>query len=178
MAFDLDSGLVAFDPERMKPLPGFPDYLVRDDGAVLSFKSGEMRVLRPTKDKDRRRRIQLWRDGERLHLYVSYCVALAFIGPRPAGHDVDHIDKNCLNDRASNLRYLPTSENRAQGPATSMDRVLKTRGRYRKGSLTADEVVAIRTSGECTADLAKRYGKCKSLIRFIRAGSRWGWLPS
>ena len=38
-------------------------------------------------------------------------VAEAFIGPRPKGKFIDHIDRNPKNNRVSNLRYVTPSVN-------------------------------------------------------------------
>ena len=64
--------------------------------------------------KWRRREIMLSAtDGSRkLRLLKVYAmVAEAFIGPRPAGHDINHKDGNKLNDAANNLEYATRSEN-------------------------------------------------------------------
>lgn len=39
-------------------------------------------------------------------------VAYAFIGERPEGLVIDHIDRNRLNNHVSNLRYITSQENR------------------------------------------------------------------
>ena len=36
---------------------------------------------------------------------------LTFVGPRPEGYQVDHIDRNRLNNRLDNLRYVSKSDN-------------------------------------------------------------------
>lgn len=53
------------------------------------------------------------RKGNRIRLstYVHKLVAEYFIGPRPNGYVIDHIDGNYLNNRADNLRYVSLSEN-------------------------------------------------------------------
>ena len=47
----------------------------------------------------------------RLNTYVHKLVAEMFIGPRPQGYVIDHIDGNYLNNRADNLRYCTKKEN-------------------------------------------------------------------
>lgn len=36
---------------------------------------------------------------------------LAYVGPKPQGHEVDHIDSNTLNNDLTNLQYLSQYEN-------------------------------------------------------------------
>lgn len=42
---------------------------------------------------------------------VHFLVTLSFIGKRPDGFDVDHIDNNRTNSRLDNLRYLSRRDN-------------------------------------------------------------------
>lgn len=44
-------------------------------------------------------------------LALSVMILETFVGPRPEGHDCDHKDFNTLNNRLSNLRWLPALEN-------------------------------------------------------------------
>lgn len=44
--------------------------------------------------------------------YTHRLVMLAFVGECPKGHEVDHIDRNSLNNELSNLRYLLRRDNR------------------------------------------------------------------
>lgn len=52
------------------------------------------------------------RKGSRRTLYIHRAVALTFLGPRPKGYVIDHIDQNRANNRVDNLRYISYSENR------------------------------------------------------------------
>jgi hypothetical protein len=42
--------------------------------------------------------------------HVHQLIALTFLGPRPAGHFIDHIDGDHTNHAAWNLRYLSPAE--------------------------------------------------------------------
>ena len=44
--------------------------------------------------------------------FIHHLVARAFIGKRPTGLVIDHIDRNRLNNHASNLRYTTYRENK------------------------------------------------------------------
>lgn len=59
--------------------------------------------------------VHLYRDDERTVRTVHSVVAAAFIGPRPAGLDVDHRNGLRMDNRAANLRYLTRSENCLDG---------------------------------------------------------------
>lgn len=55
--------------------------------------------------------INLSKDGHQKWLLVHVLVAEAFIGPRPEGLEIDHIDTNKGNARVDNLEYVTRSEN-------------------------------------------------------------------
>lgn len=54
---------------------------------------------------------QLQRDGKRTNYLFHHLVARQFIGERPDGYVIDHIDRNPLNNHISNLRYITQKEN-------------------------------------------------------------------
>lgn len=43
---------------------------------------------------------------------VHSLVALAFLGPRPEGYDIDHRNTDKRDNRLSNLEYVTKSENK------------------------------------------------------------------
>jgi hypothetical protein len=54
---------------------------------------------------------QLQREGKRKNYLIHHLVAEYFIGIRPIGLEIDHIDRNKLNNNVNNLRYVSHGEN-------------------------------------------------------------------
>ena len=57
------------------------------------------------------RYFQLLRNGKRINYFFSHLVAKCFIGEKPEGLEIDHIDINPQNNHVSNLRYISHREN-------------------------------------------------------------------
>jgi len=60
-------------------------------------------------------KITLTKNGKRSHFETHCLVAENFIGPRPKGFVVDHIDGNSLNNNVNNLHYVTSRENTIRG---------------------------------------------------------------
>lgn len=57
----------------------------------------------------------LSKEGRSRTYNVHALVADAFLGPRPEGHVVDHIDYDRGNPDVKNLEYIPHGENLRRG---------------------------------------------------------------
>lgn len=100
---------------------------------------------------------------------VHQLVAETFLGPRPEGLDVRHLDGNPTNNRAENLAYGSRSEN-------ILD-VYRIGRAWRK--LTAEQALDIYKrlqDGERGRDLAKEYGVGEAAISAIKKGRTFAWI--
>ncbi|MFV8242154.1 NUMOD4 motif-containing HNH endonuclease [Mycolicibacterium peregrinum] len=108
--------------EIWKPVTGFIEYsisnharvrseariIVRSDG--IRYRVGE-KILKTTANADGYPTVGLSRDGESQTFYVHDLVAQAFIGDKPEGMEVRHLDDVKADCRPSNLAYGSRSEN-------------------------------------------------------------------
>ena len=105
---------------------------------------------------------------------VSSLVAAAFIGPRPAGHEVAHNDGNSQNNAAENLRYATPAENTADkfkhGTVLRGEQV----GNAKLDAAKVSDLKARLRSGEPGWALAKEFGVSQAQVSQIRNGKRWG----
>lgn len=109
--------------ETWKAIPGFEGlYEVSDLGRVRSLdrevtgKSGSIRklkskILKTGISLDGRLLVQLSKEGKTTMHSVHKLVTLTFIGDRPNGYHICHIDGDSFNNRLSNLKYDTPKEN-------------------------------------------------------------------
>jgi hypothetical protein len=109
-------------------------------------------------------------DGRHACAYVHRLVCEAFHGPAPDGCEVAHGDNDRANPSADNLRWATRREN-----VWDKD----THGTMLRGEavgtakLTEDEVIAIRTDGRTTAEVAADFGISGSWVGTIKRRKAW-----
>lgn len=150
--------------------PRFPGYWVSAAGQIRGVKGS---VLRPDTVKGGYQRVTL--SGKKKKL-VHTLVAEVFLGPIPAGHEVNHKDGVKSNNAVSNLEYTT--------PAQNVRHALDVLGRQRaRGSrngaarLTEAQVEEIRSTfaagGVTRTALGLRFGVDRSTVGRIISGERW-----
>lgn len=109
--------------ETWKPVTDFPGYEVSDLGRVRSYRRSSVpRILKPGHSRGGLKVkgtdlpttclvLTLRRDGKTITKRVHQLVAETFVGPRPDGLEVRHLDGDYTNNRLSNLKYGTKSEN-------------------------------------------------------------------
>src|SRR5690348_3410561 len=99
---------------RIVEIEGYPDYLVTDQGDVISLKYGRRKVMRGMTKKTGYRSVGLCDgSGKVLQRLVHHLVLEAFTGYAPQGMETRHLDGNPQNNRLENLKWGTPSENGA-----------------------------------------------------------------
>lgn len=113
----------AMEEEIWKPIKGYEGrYLASAFGRIKSVRrkawNGYLwheipeRVLRGRYNKRSYAEVTLWRDGKRQDFFVHTLICQSFNGDKPGdGFEVDHIDGNPRNNKASNLRWVSHLDN-------------------------------------------------------------------
>lgn len=120
--------------EEWRPIPGWEElYEISDLGRVRTIGKGKGRrppgrVLCQRYSRDGYLRVRLTRSRCEHNPYVHAVVLAAFVGVRPIGHDIDHLNNDRGDSRLTNLEYVTTSEN--------------VRRSYERRRLLSKEVVA------------------------------------
>ena len=158
-----------------------PDYIVSNDGQVISKRFGRSRVLKPRRNKLGYAHVWISTDAGPRTCKIHRLVAEAFIGPPPTtAHEVNH--KNGIRDdnRSDNLEWVTHRQN-----AQHRFSVLKhgnARGESNgKAKLTITKVREIRArvaAGELQNLVAADCGITATGVWSIVNGNTWAWLDA
>ena len=96
-------------PGEWRPVPEAPGYWVSSDGRVWSAVSQRMISLQ--RPDDRYVKVMIRRDKRPWFTYVHSLVLTAFVGPRPEGHEVCHLNGDETDNRVENLIWGTHSVN-------------------------------------------------------------------
>jgi len=147
--------------EEWRDAPGFPGYIVSNRGRVIGPK-GRLLTLRP--NVNGRIVLSSRRFGKRT---VHSLVCEAFLGERPDGFEIDHIDGDPTNNHLANLEYVTHSENIFREYRSGRAPVGE---KHLQAKLSNSQVSEIRSSEDSHRSLARQFGVSDRLIRMIRKG--------
>lgn len=174
--------------EAWKPIPGYEGlYEVSNLGRVRSLDRVEYYVRGGRKRKGRLlklflshgyKRVVLSVDGKQRKVMVHNLVLSAFVGPRPASFQTNHIDGNKTNNVLENLEWVTARENIMHAVATGLK---DTAGeQHPMAKLTDQQVIEIRAMdalGARRRDLALLFGVKYITIYDIVTRRHWRHLP-
>lgn len=86
------------------------EYFISTDGRCYSEKTQGLKNCKP--ETNGYINYVLMIDGKKQSFFAHELVAKAFIGPRPDGLFIDHIDRVTTNNKLINLRYVTPKQNR------------------------------------------------------------------
>ena len=113
---------------------GYPNYMIYDDGRVWSSTRGKGKFLKPCFDGRGYLKVCLSNDGIPKNMKIHRLVALHYI-PNPDNKpEVDHIDRERLNNNIENLRWATSSENQSNKGIMRIHGAVKFRGVAKKGN--------------------------------------------
>lgn len=117
-------------------------YEVSNLGKIRNASTG--RELKPFTDKlQTYDRVELYEGGISRKFMVHILVAEAFLGPKPKGMEIDHLNTNLHDNRLCNLAYVSQDENR-DNPITKFNyEVSRIRRAIRSGKKSQQDILRL-----------------------------------
>lgn len=148
-------------------------YSISENGLIRNDITGKEKKKRL--DRDGYNVVVLWLgSGKSKYTTIHSLVAIAFLGPRPNGMQVNHKDGVKTNNHYSNMEYVTASENTRHAWKNGLSK--KQLGEsVSSAKLTREQVIFIKHSKGIyrATDLAKKFGVCQSNISHIWANNSW-----
>lgn len=102
--------------ENFKDIVGFEGlYKVSDQGNVIRFINGKWRKVKPWPNGRQYLEVSLSKNGKRRVCLLHRLVAIAFLPIDVYRTQVNHINEDKSDNRASNLEWVTPSENNSHG---------------------------------------------------------------
>jgi hypothetical protein len=167
--------------EKWKKISWHEDYEVSNTGKVRSWRPQGNSRLRPKLARELSQwhlngyfAVSLSVNQKMKNFTVHSLVAEAFLGPKPEGFIVCHIDDNRINNLVSNLKYGTYSEN---GKDAIKNKKLKSGESHPNAKLSDLDVDTIRhlvvSLGKTHREVADIFGVARSTISgIINSGRR------
>lgn len=146
-----------------KAVPGYENYQVSNSGLVRG-RSGK--ILSPS-DSRGYQVLRLSKNAVKQGFSVHSLVLLAFVGPRPQGSVIMHLDHDKKNNHLNNLRYGTQREN-VQMSIQSGNRPGGDGRNCVRGHLLIDKNLIIRKNGytecrRCKLDSQQKWRQSRSM---------------
>ena len=157
--------LSLFDQEIWKWIEGYEGlYKVSNFGRIMNTRKGKQKILMGGTNLRGYKFVILCKNGTQKNHRIHKLVAQAFLPPCPGNHgtsasdwQIDHINEDKSNNRASNLQWLTRTEN----------------GRKSKAKVNKAKVIAIRADTRLQKEIAIEYGISRQLVSQIKKRQCW-----
>jgi hypothetical protein len=171
--------------EEWKVIIEFPDYVISSSGRVKRLIKGQGSRARPNLilkgyiNGAGRRQVELWEKSNRKKLLVHKLVMEAFIGPCPVGMEINHLDRNPLNNFLSNLEYCTPKQNTRHAMENGGGSYFPRGEGNPKSKLTSEDVIEIRnliSEGYSHRCISSLFNVSLGAISEISKKRNWSWL--
>lgn len=153
---------------NIKQIDGFSDYLIHEDGYVMTLKKRVKRLKfghKPTPNGSYYRYVNLWKDGRMYPMTIHRMVAGHFVANPENKPEVNHKDGDKLNNHYTNLEWTTRKENASHAAALG----LYPRGETQPASkFRESDIIAIRQMHSKGMSISKIYFKYSVRYNTIR----------
>lgn len=157
--------------EVWRDIPGLK-YEASTGGEVR--RHGKIAALTPTPNRDSGYLYVSIRDAGKSRKRRLHClIALAFLGPCPDGHQVNHIDGNKANCRPDNLEYMTGPQNMRHAKETGLMPHGERAGGAKLTEQDVRQIVELKASGTTIREIGKRFNVAHSVVQKIVSGRSW-----
>ncbi|WP_103257978.1 HNH endonuclease signature motif containing protein [Tabrizicola aquatica] len=144
-------------------IPDFPKYVVDSKGRVFGL--FRKKLLNPWRSPEGYLRVDIRNgNGQQKKPYVHELVAAAFIGPKPKGMLIRHLNDDPSDNRVENLAYGTQSEN-------TTDSIVNGRNRSKFSTDQISHMLQLRESGRTVEDIMELYPCSMRTMTKILTGS-------
>ena len=149
-------------------IPGYPRYLIDENGVVVSTCGGKWKVLKLERTHDGYQRATL---GAGNRFPVHRLVMLTFVGPSDL--TVNHKNGDKTDNRLDNLEYLTASENLKHAYKTGLiDNKGEKCSTAKLSDLQAAQLLALKgTVSQVKA--GKLFGVTQASVGYLWSGKSW-----
>jgi hypothetical protein len=117
--------------------------------------------------------MSLARFAPKARKYLHQLVAEAFLGPCPAGKEVNHKDGVKTNCRLSNLEYKTHRGNEDHAVKLGLKAHGERNGNSKLTVLKVQEIRRLRRKGFSQADVARKFGVWPQVVALIVSRKTW-----
>lgn len=157
--------------ECWRTVPHFVNYEVSDAGRVRRI--GTSGALRDAAHPRGYRTVCLYRSGRRFTRTVHSVVASAFMPDRPPDTEINHIDGNKANNRATNLEYLTGAQNKAHAVLVGLTLAGSANPSARLSSADVGVIRSLCRAGRSQRCVADMFGVSRGHVSNLVTGKKW-----